>query len=311
MKPSLRAALLLLPASLLLGACSKPAPSTPVNLRKTFQTQLKVDPPGRMPAPTPPKALLELVRYPAPLGANAAYITPVRGGGRRPAVVWIHGGMDWGLDAFAWAPAPRQNDQSARAFREAGLVLMLPSLRGSDDNPGAREYFLGEVDDVVAAIDFVAQRSDVDPARVYVAGHSTGGTVALMAAVLSPRLKGAYVFGPVGDVSEYAPYFPLLAQARGTELWLRNPVSYVEHLRVPTQVIEGADHGNMDAFEPLRLAAKSAPLSFLPVPGATHFSVLAPVTELLARKLAEAPAEAPTVHLTDAEVREAVSARAE
>ncbi len=308
MKSSSRHALL---ASLFLAACSKPAPPTSVNLRKGFQTQLKVEPARRAPAPTPPKELFELVRYPAPLGSNAAYVTPVREGAKRPAVVWLHGGMDFGIDGLAWAPSPRSNDQSARAFREAGLVLMLPSLRGSNDNPGACEYFLGEVDDVVAAIDFVAQRPDVDPARVYVAGHSTGGTMALMAAVLSPRLKGAYVFGPVHDVSEYAPYVPLLGRARGTELWLRNPVSYVEHLRVPTQVIEGSDHGNMDAFEPLRVAAKGAPLSFLAVPGATHFSVLAPVTEVLAKRLMEAKAEAPAVRLTDAEVRAAVAAEHE
>ncbi|RKH08514.1 peptidase [Corallococcus sp. CA053C] len=298
-------------ACLLLGACSRPAPPTSVTLRKTFRTALKEAPTQHVSAPTPPADLFEVVRYPAPLGSNAAYITPVREGGKRPAVVWIHGGFNWGLDDFAWAPAPRDNDQSARAFREAGLVLMLPSLRGSDDNPGAREYFLGEVDDVVAAIDFVAQRSDVDPARVYVAGHSTGGTLALMAAVLSPRLKGAYAFGPVEDVSGYGHYVPLLGRVTGPELWMRNPVSFVEHLRVPTQVIEGADRGNTGAFEPLRTAAKSAPLSFLEVPGATHFNVLAPVTELLARKLMDAKAEAPPVRLTDAEVREVVSAEQE
>jgi dipeptidyl aminopeptidase/acylaminoacyl peptidase len=296
-------------ACLVLGACSKPAPPTPVNLRKNFHTRLKVEPQHREPAPTPPPELFELVRYPAPLGSNAAYVTPVREGAKRPAVVWIRGGMNWGIDELAWERMPRSNDQSARAFREAGLVLMLPSLRGAVDNPGAHEFFLGEVDDVVAAIDFVAQRPDVDLARVYVAGHSTGGTVALMAAVLSPRLKGAYAFGPVDNVAEYAPYVPLLGRATGTELWLRNPVSYVEHLRVPTQVIEGSDEGNMEAFEPLRAAAKGAPLSLLAVPGATHFSVLAPVTELLAKKLVDAKADAPTVMLTDAEVRQAVIRR--
>ncbi|RKG95033.1 peptidase [Corallococcus carmarthensis] len=311
MTPSRNAVLCILLACLFLGACSRPAPPTSVTLRKTFRTQLKVEPAQRAPAPTPPKELFEVVRYPAPLGSNAAYVTPVREGAKRPAVVWIHGGFNWGLDDFAWAPSPRSNDQSARAFREAGLVLMLPSLRGSDDNPGASEYFLGEVDDVVAAIDFVAQRPDVDPARIYVAGHSTGGTMALMAAVLSPRLKGAYAFGPVGDVSGYARYVPLLAQATGTELWLRNPVNYVEHLRVPTQVIEGSDQGNMGAFESLRTAAKKAPLSFLAVPGATHFSVLAPVTELLAKRLMDAKADAPSVRLTDAEVRQAVAAEGE
>ncbi|MBE4749717.1 hypothetical protein G4177_16250 [Corallococcus sp. ZKHCc1 1396] len=108
------------------------------------------------------------------------------------------------------------------------------------------------------------------------------------------------------DVSVHGKTGTALDRATGPELWMRNPVSFVESLRVPTQIIEGAEEGNTGAFEPLRKAAKGAPLSFLAVPGATHFSVLAPVTELLARKLAEAPAEAPAVSLTDAEVREAM-----
>ncbi|RKH12271.1 peptidase [Corallococcus praedator] len=310
MMTSFRAAalLLLLITSLFTTACSRPAPPTPMTLRKTFRTQLKDPSAPPVSAPVPPSGVFELVRYPAPLGSNAAYVTPVREGGRRPAMVWLHGGFNWGIGPLAWQPADRDNDQSARAFREAGMVLMLPSLRGANDNPGEHEYFLGEADDVVAAIDFLAQRPDVDPARIYLGGHSTGGTLALIAAAHAPRLKGAYVFGPTHDVSEYGRTGTALDRATGPELWMRNPVSFVEALRVSTQVIEGSDHGNTDAIEPLRKAAKGAPLSFLLVPGATHFSVLAPVTELLARRLAAAPAEAPTVVLTDAETREAVLA---
>ena len=286
---------------LFMGACSKPALPTAMTLRKTFRTQLK-DPPARRMLPlVPPANLFELVRYPAPLGSNAAYVTPVREGNKRPAMVWLHGGFNWGVSALAWQAAYRENDQSARAFREAGMVMMYPSLRGADDSPGEHEYFLGEADDVVAAIDFLAGRPDVDPERIYLGGHSTGGTLALIAAAHAPRLKGAYVFGPTHDVSEYGRTGTALDRATGPELWMRNPVSFVEYLRVPTQVIEGSDEGNTDAFEPLRKAAKSAPLSFLLVPGATHFTVLAPVTELLARKLVDAKADAPTVTLTDAE----------
>lgn len=279
-----------------------------MTLRKTFRTQLKDPAAPPSSAPVPPPGVFELVRYPAPLGSNAAYVTPVREGGRRPAMVWLHGGFNWGIGPLAWLPADRDNDQSARAFRDAGMVLMLPSLRGANDNPGEHEYFLGEADDVVAAIDFLAQRPDVDPARIYLGGHSTGGTLALIAAAHAPRLKGAYVFGPTHDVSEYGRTGTALDRAKGQELWMRNPVSFVEALRVPTQVIEGSDEGNTDAFEPLRKAAKGAPLSLLLVPGATHFSVLAPVTELLARRLAAALADEPTVVLTDAETREAIRA---
>ena len=41
--------------------------------------------------------------------------------------------------------------------------MMFPSLRGGNDNPGAKEGFLGEVDDVIAAADFLAKQPYVDP----------------------------------------------------------------------------------------------------------------------------------------------------
>jgi hypothetical protein len=40
--------------------------------------------------------------------------------------------------------------------------MMFPSLRGGNDNPGAREGFYGEVDDVVAASEFLARQPYVD-----------------------------------------------------------------------------------------------------------------------------------------------------
>ncbi len=83
--------------------------------------------------------------YDAPLGRNVAYVTPVKAATKRPAMLWIAGGMDFGIGSETWEPAPRSNDQSARAFRERGLVLMRPSLRGSNENPGKNECFLGEV----------------------------------------------------------------------------------------------------------------------------------------------------------------------
>ena len=67
--------------------------------------------------------------------------------------------------------APRDNDQTAAAYRKAGIVLMFPSLRGGNDNPGHREGFLGEVEDVLAATEYLARQEYVDPT-----GALSGGT---------------------------------------------------------------------------------------------------------------------------------------
>ena len=103
----------------------------------------------------------------------------------------------------AWAPALRENDQSARGFRESGVVLMLPSLRGSNLNPGRNEFFFGEVDDVIAAANWLATRPDVDPNRIYLGGHSTGGTLALLVAESTPRFRAVFAFGPVASVRSH------------------------------------------------------------------------------------------------------------
>jgi dipeptidyl aminopeptidase/acylaminoacyl peptidase len=307
-------------ALLSLGACrrsdnpgsaaqAQTAPS-PVEQRKAFQTQVQdlPMPSEREPAPTPPPGVFEKVTYPAPLGSNVAYVTPVREGARRPAVLWLQGGFYWGIDASAWEAASRDNDQSARAFREAGLVLMMPALRGCNENPGSREYFLGEVDDVLAALDFLARRPDVDPEHIYLGGHSTGGTMALLAAASGPRVRGVFAFGPIDDVSNYGVTETALDHATGKELAMRSPVSFMDRIRVPTLVLEGAAHGNTRAFAPLREAAKGAPVRFLAVPGGTHFDILAPLTELLARRIARNDPATPPTQLSEQDALQAIRA---
>ncbi|WNG51180.1 alpha/beta fold hydrolase [Archangium minus] len=307
-------ALLSLCALVSLGACRKSEPAQGqktvhpvVEARREFQTKLK-DAPDTTPAPQPPAGVFEKVMYPAPLGNNVAYVTPVREGPKRPAVLWIQGGFNWGIDESAWEASPRDNDQSARAFREAGLVLMLPALRGCSGNPGSREYFLGEVDDVLAALDFLARRPDVDPERIYLGGHSTGGTMALLAAASGPRVRGVLAFGPVA-YAYYGETGTALDRAKGEELGMRSPVVFMKYIRVPTLVIEG-EEGNTSAFEPLRKAAKDAPVRFVTVPGGSHFNILAPLTELLAQRILQNdPAALPTA-LTEQEAVQAMRAEA-
>ena len=49
------------------------------------------------------------------------------------------------------------------------MVMLFPTLRGGNDNPGQREYFWSEVQDVAAAILQAAQLPYVDPARIGIA----------------------------------------------------------------------------------------------------------------------------------------------
>ena len=233
----------------------------------------------------PPAGVLELVQYPAELGDNFAYVTPARSGKPGPGIVWIHGGFDWGISAYAWEPAPRDDDQSARAFREAGIAMVLPSLRGSSGNPGRNECMAGEVDDLIAAGRYLASRPDVDPKRVYLGGHSTGGTLALLTAQSTDLFAGVFAFGPIDDVAYYQEC-PLPA-GQGPELEVRQPIAHLDEVRSPTFIIEGAEGGNIDSLPALEHARGEAPVHIVHVPLADHFSVLAPGTEVVARALLE------------------------
>jgi acetyl esterase/lipase len=285
-------------------ACSRgtPAPATLAEARRALQPHLARTPDARPPAPAPPPGILEKVTFTGPLGPYEAYASPV-GAQRRPAIVWIAGGFEWGLDASAWRTPDRDNDQSARAFREAGMVLMLPALRGNNGSPGDREYFVGEVDDVLAAVAYVRARPDVDPARVYLGGHSTGGTLALLAAASGLDVRAVVAFGPVDDVRGYGKSVPFEldeAQARA-----RSPVFWMHLIRSPTWVIEGARGGNADVFPVLRRASASAPVSFYTITEGDHFDVLAPLTEHLARKMMTDAGPPSALGLSEGELEQA------
>lgn len=88
----------------------------------------------------------------------------------------------------------------AHETSKAGLRVMRFEQRGSGDSEGEdfREADLAtEVGDNLAALDYLAGREDVDPSRVFVMGHSTGGFVA--AQVASRReLAGLIVSCTIG-----------------------------------------------------------------------------------------------------------------
>ena len=87
--------------------------------------------------------------------------------------------------------------------------MMFPSLRGGNDNPGVREGFFGEVDDVLAAAEYLSKQAFVDPQRIYLGGHSTGGTLVLLVAECSGRFRAVFSFGPVLGTRGTAPERPV------------------------------------------------------------------------------------------------------
>ena len=278
-------------------------PASLAEARKGFRTRLIRQVSEHDPAPQPPAELFRLVRYESPAGPLAAYVSPPPAdGAKHPAILWIVGGFDNGIGSSSWEPAPAENDQSASAFREAGLVMMFPSLRGGNDNPGVKEGFFGEVDDVLAAAEFLAKQEGVDPARIYLGGHSTGGTLALLAAESTDRFRATFSFGPADDVAGYGPEDLPFDLSDRREVELRAPVRWLAGLRTPTFVFEGAD-GNVPSLRAIAAAAGGNPLVHgFTVPGKTHFSVIRPLTRLIAEKIGHDDGPTCTIQFTQDEL---------
>lgn len=277
----------------------------PRALRALIGTNVNV-PTDHSPAPTPPAKLFDKVAYPAPLGENVAYVSPVKKGKQRPAILWLAGGFDSAIGDSFWLPAPRSNDQSARAFRDAGIALMLPALRGSNENPGHNECFFGEVEDVLAAAEFLSKRPDVDPKRIYLGGHSTGGTLALLAAQSTKRFRAVFAFGPVADPRQYGKNGCVPAGLSAIELGLRAPLTGMGLLSTPTFVLEGQEEGNAASLAELRTNAP-ATVQFIEVHGATHFSILSPGSEVIARAIRGDTSEEPHLTISEQDIVAALS----
>jgi acetyl esterase/lipase len=256
--------------------------------RAGFKTKLVPRSAPREPVPEPPPEVFRKVYYESPVGKLAAYLSQVPDDGvKRPAIIWIRGGRDCNSIKVVWDEMPASNDQNATAYRKAGIVMMFPSLRGGNDNPGIKECFLGEVDDIIAAADYLAREQSVDPKRIYLGGHSTGGTLVLLVAESTDRFRAVFSFAPVSDVAAYEAKFIIpFDTSNPREVELRSPGRWLLSIRGPTFVFEGTDlTGNIGFLEAMSRASTNPRVHFLPVKGADHLTTLAPTNALIARKI--------------------------
>ncbi len=250
-------------------------PKREVSLREArqgFKTKLLRQESDQESTPVPPRGVLNVVHYKSSGHDLAAYLTPDPGDGKKhPAVLWINGGFGNGLGSSSWIPARRENDQSSSAFRKAGIVLMKPALRGGQDGLGFKECLYGEVDDALAAADFLAKQPFVDPKRIYLGGHITRGTLVLLAAEMSDRFS-------------YDPKDFPFDGSNPKEIELRSPILWLAEIKSPVFVFEG-DRGNAPALLALSNVRNNPFAHYYVVKGQNHFSILAPITELVAKKV--------------------------
>src|SRR5262249_3359348 len=103
--------------------------------------------------------------------------------------------------------------------------------------------FYNEVDDVLAAADALASLPNVDPNRIYVSGHSVGGTLAMLAAMTSPRFRAAGSFSGSPDQVVWSRLQPQLVPfhpADRRELQMRSPLAFPRSFKCPTRIYYGS-----------------------------------------------------------------------
>jgi dienelactone hydrolase len=255
--------------------------------RKKFKTQLvrEGSAPQQWQPLRPPPEVTELT-FPSGDLTLKAWVSRDRDNGqkKKPAVLFLHGGNAFDL----------QDWQMIKPFLDAGYVVMIPMLRGENGQPGSFSMFYDEVDDVLAAADALAKLNYVDPQRMYMAGHSAGGTLALLAAMTSPRFRAAASFSGSPDqfnalgVNQWVNQAPFDTGGLGEfsnrnpeaqkEFRMRSPLAFAESFKCPVRMYLGNQEGNLrtSTQKTAELAKKkNLDVEVVEVPG-DHMSAVAP-----------------------------------
>jgi dipeptidyl aminopeptidase/acylaminoacyl peptidase len=168
-----------------------------------------------------------------------AWINRAAGNNNRksPTVLFLHGGFCF--DSSDW--------EATQPFRSAGFIVMIPTLRGEEGQPGYFSMFYDEVDDVVSAAEFLRSQPYVDPGQLYIAGHSVGGTLTLLSAMTYPHFRAAASFSGSPDAVGYTRHTVAIGGevpfnfTDPMELQLRSARVYAASFKCPVRIYYGAD----------------------------------------------------------------------
>ena len=131
----------------------------------------------------------EDVRIPTSKGSLAgSLLRPASAPAPAPAVVMITGSGSYSFRKALQPGAPTHWRTAAEAFLEKGWAVLFLEKRGVNGSEGSwsRQSFAKRADDAIAGVRYLRSRSDVKPGQVGLCGHSQGGWIVQLAAVLYP-----------------------------------------------------------------------------------------------------------------------------
>ncbi len=199
--------------------------------------------------------------------------------GRHPVVLELHGG-GWRMGTRS-AFTPLLNDeQSFERITAAGFAVAAADYRLSGE-----AQFPAQVDDVLAALDWIGTRPELDATRVVLWGGSAGGTLAALAAMRRPSAVRGVIdwYGPSALLA-----MPRTEEPSREDLWLGAPVPSVPDLAAaasparrampglpPFHLAHGLDDTDVPPAQSELLAAAlrgvGVPVELHLEPGAGHF----------------------------------------
>jgi dipeptidyl aminopeptidase/acylaminoacyl peptidase len=151
------------------------------------------------------------------------------------AVVFLHGG--WGFDEGDW--------EDTQPFRDAGFIVLAPMLRGENGCPGDFTMFYDEVHDAIAAGEHLAGIPGVDPQRVYLAGYSAGGTLAMLASMTNTRFRAVAALDGSPNRRSFAVAFKDVVpfdMLDEEEMRMRSAVDFPTSFRGPVRLYCSTDN---------------------------------------------------------------------
>jgi len=237
------------------------------------------------------------------LGAGAGQLTHAR-----RALIGIGGGLELVSDYYpppeAMAPGllllhgwdwPDRSPASglrvfAREFQRAGYAVLVPSMRGWPPTGGRDDCGGQQVEDSLRALQWLGARGSVDPKRLFVAGYSQGGQVALLAAARGAAVRAVTAFAPVTDLQSWAERTDtpgirgyLHAECGGPAGWpARSALEKGARLFPPVLLVHGDNDRRVPTSQSLSLYRKllgndpSAELRLIPGVGHEVDAVLLP-----------------------------------
>jgi dipeptidyl aminopeptidase/acylaminoacyl peptidase len=157
----------------------------------------------------------------------------------KPAVLFLHGGNAMGIGQ--WQPM--------KAYIDAGYVVMMPSLRGENGQMGIFSGFYDEVNDVLAAADRLAHLPGIDRKRVFLAGHSIGGALAMLASMSTHRFRASVPISGASNAFRFFNRYPddiRFDDSNPHEFEVRSAVCYAHSFKCPTLLLHASEETHFD-----------------------------------------------------------------